>query len=84
MSERTYTVTTQTETIGSFREEWMRGEAGGKHFTLDLGISSPVLTVNVLHGDRWVRESVDLMPMLTEWVRDMHKELRKMPVDHDE
>lgn len=84
MTERTLTVTTRPETTGSFREEWLSGKAGSKPYLLDTSVNSPVLTVNVMHGDRWVRESVDLTDMLTEWVTAIHKELKRIPVDTDE
>jgi hypothetical protein len=82
VTEREFTVSTSDETTMAFREEWLSGEAGGKKFALDIGVGHPTVTVNVLHGDRWVRESVDLMPMLTEWVKAMHKDLKKEQVHH--
>lgn len=77
MSEREYTVTTRDESTGAFREEWLGGKSGSTAYMIDLGVGSPTLTLNVLHGDHVVRESVDLTPLLTRWVNDIVKELKK-------
>jgi hypothetical protein len=83
MSEREFTVTTRSETTGAFREEWLSGKASdGSAYMLDTSISAPVLTVNVLHGDRVVRESIDLTEMLTEWVKGIRKDMKKEQVHH--
>jgi hypothetical protein len=84
MAEREFTVTTRTETIGAFREEWMTGKASdGSTYELDTSVSAPpVLTLNVYHGDRVVRESVDLTVMLTEWVKAIRKEMKKEAVHY--
>jgi hypothetical protein len=83
MTEREFTVTTRSETIGTFREEWLSGKASdGSAYMLDISINAPVLTVNVLHGDRVVRESVDLTDMLTEWTKQIRKEMKKEEEAH--
>jgi hypothetical protein len=84
MSEREFTVTTRSETTGAFREEWMSGKVSdGSAYMLDISVSSPVLTVNVLHGDRVVRESVDLTEMLTDWVKAIRKDMKKQVPEND-
>lgn len=83
MTEREFTVTTRTEGIGSFREEWLSGtNSDGSTFEVDMGVGSTVLTLNIHHGDRVVRESVDLRPMLTEWSKAISKEMKKEEVHY--
>jgi hypothetical protein len=78
MSERDYTVTAHDEGIGSIREEVFSGKASdGTAFMLDLGVGAPVLTLNVVRGDFVVRESMDLTPMVTQWVTDIRKDMKK-------
>lgn len=81
MPEREFTVTA-TQTSPIFRQEWQGGVAGGRPYSVDLGVGHPTLTINVMHGDRWVRESVDLTDMLAEWVKAIHKDLKKEQVHH--
>jgi hypothetical protein len=83
MTEREFTVTTRDETTGSFREEWMSGKnSDGSTFEVDMGVGTPTLTLNIHHGDRVVRESIDLRPMLTEWAKAISKEMKKEQVHY--
>lgn len=83
MTEREFTVTTRDETTGAFREQWHSGSANdGSGWELDTGVGSPTLTINVQHGDRVVRESIDLTDMLTEWVKQIRKDMKKEQVHY--
>lgn len=79
---RDYTVTADTDATGAFREEWLSGNVRGKGYLLEKGVGTATITLNVMHQDRWVRETIDLAPMLEAWVTDLHKDLKK-EMKHD-
>lgn len=82
---RDYAVTASADATGPFREEWLTGTtSAGTSFALDTAISGPTLTLNVFHGDRVVRESMDLQPMLTAWAKDLTKEMKRNARDLDD